>query len=523
MTNKKFNFMERRIAIGMIISTDYLSRIHKFWDSELLESNELKLISDWCMDYYKKYDKAPDRDIQQIYMENLKKNIFSKDTAEYIELLLESLSDEYGRDALFNSAYLYDKTVEYLKMRELEEHNAEVDYLIQTGQVHEAEVLASNFISKIKIEGVEGLELSSEEALDRVERAFNETTQRVLYYPGAIGDMWNEHLIRGGFVSFLAPEKRGKSWLLIEMAMRAIRQKANVVFFSAGDMTESQMLKRICVYIAQKSDLEKYCQDRFCSVGDCVLNQLDLCDRLDRNCDHGIFNMDLNTFFQNKNNLLDLDILKEKYEENSEYCPCDSMTCGERRGSVWLKKIPAKNPLNSSEAKRALKAFFKRYKRRFKLVTHPAGMLTLSEMKKILNGFEQEDGFVPDVILVDYADLLSAEDSPTKEFRHKQDHVWKGLRALSQEKHALVLTATQADAQSYKQDRLSLMNFSEDKRKYAHVTAQYGLNQDPQGREKKLGIMRINEIVVREGEFSPDKEVYILQDLSAGRPFLESF
>lgn len=35
--------------------------------------------------------------------------------------------------------------------------------------------------------------------------------------------------------------------------------------------------------------------------------------------------------------------------------------------------------------------------------------------------------------------------------------------------------------------------------------------------------MRINEIVVREGEFSTDNEVYVLQDLAAGRPFLESF
>ena len=68
-----------------------------------------------------------------------------------------------------------------------------------------------------------------------------------------------------------------------------------------------------------------------------------------------------------------------------------------------------------------------------------------------------------------------------------------------------------------------MSNFSEDKRKLAHVTAQYGLNQDPQGREKKLGILRVNEIVVREGDYSNDREVHIHQDLAAGRPFLESF
>ena len=65
--------------------------------------------------------------------------------------------------------------------------------------------------------------------------------------------------------------------------------------------------------------------------------------------------------------------------------------------------------------------------------------------------------------------------------------------------------------------------FKKDKRKYAHVTACYGLNQDPKDREKRLGIMRINEIVIREGDFSNAHEVTILQNLKRGRPFLSSF
>ncbi len=522
--HEKYGFFERRILTGMIVSTDYLHRIHRFWDPSLLASNEIRIVSEWCMSYFKKYERAPDRDIENIYMENLKKGRMPKDTAEYIELLLSDISDEYGRDTQFNSAYLYDKTVSYLKSRELEEHNAEIEYLISGGQVEEAEQLAESFTSKIRIEGSDGLELSSEEALDRVERAFDETVQRVVEYPGRLGEIWNDHLIRGGFVSFLAPEKRGKTFWMLETCLRAVRQKANVVFFAAGDMTEAQMLKRICVYIAQKSDRERYCGERFSPVGDCVYNQLDLCTRPDRNCDHGIFpEVSEDFFFQNKDSLVDIDTLKEKFEVYPDYEPCDSHTCTERKGTVWLQKIDAVDALTAPEARKALQEFFKRYKRRFKLIAHPAGTLTVSEMNRILNEWEQNDGFVPDVIAVDYADLLSADDGKAGEFRHKQDHIWKGLRALLQEKHALMITATQADADSYKRDRLSLMNFSEDKRKYAHVTAQYGLNQDPQGREKKLGIMRINEIVVREGEFSADTEVSVLYDHSMGRAFLESY
>ena len=50
----------------------------------------------------------------------------------------------------------------------------------------------------------------------------------------------------------------------------------------------------------------------------------------------------------------------------------------------------------------------------------------------------------------------------------------------------LVVTATQADANSYDRTSLKMSNFSEDKRKLAHVTAMYGLNQDPAGREKGI-------------------------------------
>lgn len=521
---KEDEFFERRIITGMIVSSDYLRMIEKFWNSRHLESSELRMISDWCMTYYKKYKRSPDENIQSIYMDNLQKSHLSKPDAQYIELVLSDLSDEFGRGDLFNSAYLYDKTVQYLKARELEQHSEAVQSLIDSGQVQEAEELAMSFTSAIGVDLDLGLDLSTKEALDAVERAFTDTSQKVLSYPGALGEMWNDHLVRGGFFSFLAPEKRGKTFFMIEMGLRAIRQKANVAFFSAGDMTESQMLKRICIYITRRSDKERYCKAKFTPVGDCIYNQLDTCTRKDRNCDHGIFeDTTPETFHQNYAQYINMDTLKEKHEEFPDYEPCDSLSCPNRQGSVWIQYNEEKRPLNASGAKRALRKFFKRYRRRFKLHTYPAGMLTVSEMRRCLDEWERYDSFIPDIIIIDYADLLSGDDGKVSDQRHKQDHVWKSLRALSQERHVLVITATQADANSYTKGRLSLSNFSEDKRKLAHVTAQYGLNQDPQGREKELGVMRINEIVVREGEFSANNEVYVMQDLSSGRSFLESF
>jgi len=86
----------------------------------------------------------------------------------------------------------------------------------------------------------------------------------------------------------------------------------------------------------------------------------------------------------------------------------------------------------------------------------------------------------------------------------------------------LVVTATQADAASFESNTLKMHNFSEDKRKYGHVTAMYGLNQtDPE--EKDLRIMRINELAIREGAASVMNQVRLLQCLEIGRPFLGSY
>jgi len=97
------------------------------------------------------------------------------------------------------------------------------------------------------------------------------------------------------------------------------------------------------------------------------------------------------------------------------------------------------------------------------------------------------------------------------------------LRGLNQETNSLLITATQADADAYKQNTLRLSNFSEDKRKYAHVTAFYGLNQDSGGREKNLGLMRINELILREDKFDMNRQVTVMQALNIGRPIITSY
>jgi hypothetical protein len=513
--------IERKIVIGLITSTEFIHRIQPFWDGSLLQSSMAKRLSAWCLDHFEKFQKAPGPNIEDIFFEKMKRGLPKELAEEISEDILPDLSDEYVEDSL-NIDYLIKQTQDYLQEQHLLRFGDQIRHLLEGGEINQAEELANNYAPLIKGSGSFFLDLGSDQALEVVEKAFEESYQPVIRYPKQLGDFWNHQLVKGGFIALMASEKRGKSYWLLDMAIRATRQGKKVAFFQAGDMTERQQIRRIGIHLLKRSDREKYCGKMFEPIRDCIHNQRDTCDREERECDFGI----LADWGDKKiRDEITLEELIKRWKEHPDYRPC--FNCKEYQsrpwGAVWVNQIDVGSPINGKEARQAFDRFFAQTKRRLLLSTHSNGSLSVGKMRGFLNLWEKQEDFIPDLIIVDYADLLTT-DSGGKDFRHQQNEIWKGLRALSQEKNQpLVVTVTQADADSYDRKRLSLKNFSEDKRKYAHVTAMFGLNQDKTGREKKLGIMRINELVIREDFFDGVRDITVLQNLSRGLPLLSSY
>lgn len=513
--------IERKIITGLIVSTEFIQGIRQIWAPHLLQSGASKRIARWCIEYFDSHKRAPSKDIETIFLVKVKQEKIPKEIADEIENdILPGLSDEYEPQQ-FNVNYIIDQTTKYLSERHLEEHHKQIQVLLEQGDLLAAETLAHGYKTVIKASRAT-LDLSDPIVLDRIEKAFMYESQPVVTFPGALGSLWNNEMVRGAFVAFMASEKRGKSYLLLEVALRASKQGFRVAFFQAGDMSEGQQLRRICGYKTKQPFKELKELKKYMPVKDCVYNQDDTCNKDERECDHGIFTekelLQMNEKLRKK---VTMELLQKKLKEHPEYKPC--YNCSEWKekpwGAVWIKSISPK-PLTYVDGQEAIKKFFIDKGRHFKLSSHANNTLSVKEMETLIDLWERQDDFIPDVIVVDYADILISD---VKEFRHSQNDIWKSLRGLSQKRHCLVITATQADAKSYEQERLNLSNFSEDKRKYAHVTAMYGLNQDPQGREKELGILRINELVVRDSEFYSSTEVHILQALNIGQPFLGSF
>ena len=507
--------IERRILIGLITNTEYLQQIQSEWNSEYLESSTARLISGWVWEYFEKYQKAPMQDIDGMYLKKLKKGL-NKDLAEEIENeILPELSQEYVQNTI-TTPFLLDETLAYFTKRQLILHKENIEYLIEKDEIEQAKKESENFkiIEKSK---QEGLDLSDPVVLDKLDEAFNTNYQNVLKFPSALGEFWNDEMRRGAFVGFMGMAKRGKTYWLLEFMMRAYKQGKKVVFFQAGDMTEKEQLVRVSSYLAKKSTRERDIGTLYIPCQDCIKNQLDTCDKQIRECDFGVFDNIRERTDITKENLI------EALKDNPDYKPC--YNCAEwqknKWGSVWFKRTEIKSVLTAREAKRVWENFFIKTQRKIKLFSYSNGTLNISEMKRVLDKLKRDEDFEPELILVDYVDIMEAEKE--REHRHKENEKWKGLRRISQEYNALVITPTQTDADSYDKDRLEMKNFSEDRRKYDHVTAMYGLNQDKKGREKEIGTMRINRIALREGDFHSSQEVYVLQRLEIGRPFLGSF
>jgi len=447
---------ERKLLTGMIVSDGFIKQAITFYDPDLVEQKYVRIVAEWCANYYQRYGKAPGILIKDIFDSHADK--MEPTERELVSDLLGSLSEEYERADKINTPYLLDQAEAYFKTRSLSQLFAEGRGLLLEGDVAGAEGVLSDYK---RIGRPSSLGSNPFKDPDRIRRAFEHAEKPLFAFPGALGFMLNEELARDKFLSFTGPEKRGKTFWLNELTVRAGNARCNVALFQIGDMSEEQITIRLGVRLAGKNYRARYCGAH------------------------------------------------ESPFLNSDKTGCDYRT------------IPAVNPLTWREAWRVGQKFMGRMKgREFKLSVHPSDQLTVTELKAILDNWETFDNFIPDVIVIDYADNLAPENRK-EDYRHQINRTWKMLRGLSQERHCFVATATQASAESYDVTTITSKHFSENKLKNAHVTSMIGLNQTQA--EKRARLMRLNFVEQREGEFFSDDTVTVAMDLWRGRPFLFSF
>lgn len=454
---KKDNSNERRVLIAMIVDKAALAAIVAQWPQQkgLFSSRSSNLIAGWCITYFTKYQKAPGKEIEVLFDKWAERN-HDKELVKVIEKFLGGLSDQYATlKKQANTDHTLDIASQYFRLCRLEELKAGMEAALELKDVDKAEKAMAAY-QPIAIGETAGIDvLNDRAAFDKV---FEEGNEVLIKHKGPLGAFYDSTFERDGLVAFLAPEKRGKSFMLIDVAWRAMEQGRRVAFFSAGDMSQNQLQRRLLARAAKRPWKPQTIKLPVgIEPGDEVLTTME-----------------------------------EKVY--TDFMPTDQAWKAFQKKAAKLGPQP------------------------LRMACYPNDTATVGMISGVLDEWERQ-GWEADIVVIDYADIL-APPHGFKESRDQINATWKHLRRLSQQRHICVVTATQSDAASYDTDLLSRKNFSEDKRKYAHVTAMIGINQKEKEKERQL--FRLNYLVLRESEFFESRCVYVAGCLGVVNPCMLS-
>lgn len=468
--------VEKQIITALIISTPFIKRFAPIYKPELFQSEFSKIVSKWCMDYYKSYEQAPSSTIQDIY--RVKSETIDPVEAEGIAKFLSTLSDQYDKDATFNIEYILDKSVAYIQHRNLSNLVTRISGELANNNLLLAESAVANYLKVNK--GV-SQEIDLFHQTDWIDKMFDEEKQDFLFsVRGNLGKLIPP-FYRETLVAIVAPEKRGKSWWLMDFALTAVCQGCNVGYFNF-EMREDQLNRRFAQNMLSAPGISKY-ETLQIPAFDCVHNQNDTCTKSERISD------------------------------------CCSVCNGTDDFQYAVKHTEKTRPIITKEAvEKQIKQqqLFTRGKT-IRIQTRPSNTYTVEDIESQLDIWESE-GFITDLVVLDYADLLMAKSS-IKDYRHGLDDIWSSLKRIAQKRKICFLTATQASKEAYDK-RIKQGGLSEDKRKAAHAERVIALNQVTG--DKASGIMRINILFDREEDSQSWKEAVVLQALGWGRPYLDA-
>lgn len=312
---------------------------------------------------------------------------------------------------------------------------------------------AESLITKYrKVEKNSGDGVSLLDDSEIVLNSFTEENDTLFTLPGDFGKLVGK-ISREDFVAFLAPMKAGKTFQLIDVGIEALKVGLKVVMFSL-EMSRTNMIKRAWKTLSgQVTEETEITLPYFEQSGDKY-------------------------------------IIKNK---------------------TYTKKVSS--TLDVEKKQKSLKRMFRGGS--FRIYAEPAYSLTVEKLETKLDDLEH-DGFIADVIIIDYADIMAPSDRT--EYRNQIDGIWKRLRALAQKRKAVVFTASQTNRGAISRE-VETEDIAEDIRKLAHVTSMVSISKTKYCKEHSLAIY--SQLAVREGE--PElRKVVATQCLALGRPILDS-
>jgi len=447
---------ERQLITHLIISKHFAQEVLPILQGRSLKTRYAQIVAEWVREYYDRFEDVPGKTIQDIYIDK-RGSIHDEEEQESVAQFLQNLSDDAKYDA--NIDYYIDNAIKYLKTRSLELALEEIQEAINANDPESGESVIARYTQVGRPNG-DGYSILSTPG--EIISAFIEDAEVALTYPGAVGDTLGP-CRRGDLVSFIAPVKRGKTWVLLYSAECAMAQGQRCVFVTL-EMPKPQILRRAWQSITGSPKVDSIVRLPY-FVAD-----------------------------------------KEQGEEITD----------ETLWRIEYKDIhkPAVDLTAVEAMQDSIRRMFRGGDCRF--IPMPSKSTSVQDIEVVLDNLLYYNQYETDVLIIDYADLMGAKNN---EYRHQLNDIWSNLKRIAQERNILVITATQTNRAGLDGSDLTNENVAEDMRKLAHVSKFVALNQT--AKEKLDGTMRMKVLLDRD-EQSSYSEVQILQSLKIGKFVLDS-
>jgi hypothetical protein len=457
---------EREILIGMIVDPTVVGRLSAKWQKNSLRSRHSNAIASWAIEHWKKFSKPIGRAVK-LRFEEWAKGQRDKSVVEQAGNFLGALDGEYKRKTReINPAHVVELAARYINALRLERVAQGMDLALKSGDEKRAQEVLATFH---KVDFGSGVAVNPFRSEAMIQAAFARSQDQIVTYPKALGRFFGTALTRGGFVCFEGPAKSGKSFWLTDLAYRAMCQRRRVLFVEAGDNTEEEFVQRLMCRAAM------WPLDSPDGKWPCVIEVP-----------------------KEIHPPSGLDVAPVNKDRKKFKCPLDV--------AISLK------------ACKETSARIKSHQDYFRLACYPNSSINVAGIDALLDE-QKREGYDVDVLVLDYMDIL---DNPPGLGRGEEREIIntnvKHLRRISQDRHLLLVTASQTDTESYDKRTIGKRNFSGDRRKRDHVTATIGINVTED--EKVHGITRLNWVVRRRG--SENRQVHVAGCLALANPAMVS-
>jgi replicative DNA helicase len=363
------------------------------------------------------------------------------------------LENLYGAKDTVNGDYVVSQLHRFVRQQSLKSAVVAAVEAIESGHIEKAEVELQKGLANQAV----SFELGTQFQDPGQVLKFLDSTEQGIHTGIAELDRRDICPRPGEMFMFIAPAKKGKSWALISLGKWAILQRKRVLHISL-EMSEQRVAQR-------------YLQ-AFFSVS-----------KRDPKVKVPLFTKD------------ERGVLLDIHHQETQHLTLNDQ--GIR--STLTKKIK------------------KEFSRRPPLIIKqfPTGALTISALRAYLDGLERFHKIIPDVIILDYPDLMDIDGN---QLRVDTGKIYKDLRGIAVSKNLAVVVASQGNRTSASAKMVTDSMVAEDYSKIATADNVLTYSQTPQ--EHKLGLARL---FVSNGRNDEDKFVVLIsQSYTTGQFCLDS-